>query len=205
MPSSIVTSFYFLLCCCCCCVVLAKSGSTRRSASVVVDSVGGHHVAVRKVVPEGSQVSLQCRVPVNSQLSRMMDLIEPSLVSNPVIWLRFDMKDPSNQEVISHGDTLLIDTNPRLRLTFQEDTRTSTLIIDKAQVQDGGIFQCQVFVRDEVVPSSPIEVVIIEARSGSTTTSGTPSSHQKASSLITAAHYYSCLILLFMTLQVIRY
>jgi hypothetical protein len=73
-------------------VVLAKSGSTRRSASVVVDSVGGHHVAVRKVVPEGSQVSLQCRVPVNSQLSRMMDLIEPSLVSNPVIWLRFDMK-----------------------------------------------------------------------------------------------------------------
>lgn len=131
-------------------VVLAKSGSTRRSASVVVDSVGGHHVAVRKVVPEGSQVSLQCRVPVNSQLSRMMDLIEPSLVSNPVIWLRFDMKgiihlcyysilkfylidfdyiDPSNQEVISHGDTLLIDTNPRLRLTFQEDTRTSTLIV----------------------------------------------------------------------------
>lgn len=75
-----------------CAVVLAKSGNTRRSANVIVDSVGGHHVAVRKVVPEGSQVSLQCRVPVNSQLSRMMDLIEPSLVSNPVIWLRFDMK-----------------------------------------------------------------------------------------------------------------
>lgn len=37
--------------------------------------------------------------------------------------------DPSNQEVISHGDTLLIDTNPRLRLAFQEDTRTSTLIV----------------------------------------------------------------------------
>jgi hypothetical protein len=74
-------------------VVLAVSGSTRRSANVIVDSVGGHHVAVRKVVPEGSQVSLQCRVPVNSQLSRMMDsLIEPSLISNPVIWLRFDMK-----------------------------------------------------------------------------------------------------------------
>ena len=139
--------------------MLAVSGSTRRSANVIVDSVGGHHVAVRKVVPEGSQVSLQCRVPVNSQLSRMMDsLIEPSLISNPVIWLRFDMKgtvinvlglvyfyqfnnsindlflknaaaDPSNQEVISHGDTLLIDTNPRLRLAFQEDTRTSTLIV----------------------------------------------------------------------------
>lgn len=113
---------YFLICC-----VLGKS--TSYGASVVVDSVGGHHVAVRKVVPEGSQVSLQCRVPVNSQLSRMMDLIEPSPVSNPVVWLRFDMKDPSNQEVISHGDTLLIDTNPRLRLAFQEDTRTSTLIV----------------------------------------------------------------------------
>nr|CAH0104171.1 unnamed protein product [Daphnia galeata] len=195
--SSIALSFYFLFSC----VVLASvSGSTRRSANVIVDSVGGHHVAVRKVVPEGSQVSLQCRVPVNSQLSRMMDsLIEPSLISNPVIWLRFDMKDPSNQEVISHGDTLLIDTNPRLRLAFQEDTRTSTLIIDRAQVQDGGIFQCQVFVRDEVVPSSPIEVVIIEARSGSTS-AGTPSSSRQT------AHYYSCLmtILLFMTLQVIR-
>ena len=34
-----------------------------------------------------------------------------------------------------------------------------TTQIDRAQVQDGGIFQCQVFVRDEVVPSSPIEVV----------------------------------------------
>ncbi|XP_057378078.1 uncharacterized protein LOC130700085 [Daphnia carinata] len=181
---------YFLICC-----VLGKS--TSYGASVVVDSVGGHHVAVRKVVPEGSQVSLQCRVPVNSQLSRMMDLIEPSPLSNPVVWLRFDMKDPSNQEVISHGDTLLIDTNPRLRLAFQEDTRTSTLIIDRAEVQDGGIFQCQVFVRDEVVPSSPIEVVIIEARS---TTSGTPSQQT-----ITSAHYYSCLLLLFMTLQVMRY
>ena len=99
-----------------------------------------------------------------------------------------------------------------------------TTQIDRAQVQDGGIFQCQVFVRDEVVPSSPIEVVsyyyiiymhktninwmklstfshfqvIIEARSGSTS-AGTPSSRQ-------TAHYYSCLmtILLFMTLQVIR-
>lgn len=36
-----------------------------------------------------------------------------------------------------------------------------TTQIDRAQVQDGGIFQCQVFVRDEVVPSSPIEVVLL--------------------------------------------
>lgn len=40
--------------------------------------------------------------------------------------------DPSYQEVISHGDTLLIDTNPRLRLAYDEDTRTSTLTVSPA-------------------------------------------------------------------------
>lgn len=41
----------------------------------------------------------------------------------------FDPVDPSNQEIISHGETLLIDTNPRLRLAYEEDTRTSTLTV----------------------------------------------------------------------------
>ena len=105
-------------------------------------------------------------------------------VGSVVCWFRElinipELLDPSSQEVISHGDTLLIDTNPRMRLAFEEETRTSTLTvdeisiyirvsivynfvclqIDRAQVGDGGIFQCQVNIKDDVVPSSPIEVV----------------------------------------------
>lgn len=56
----------------------------------ILETTGGHHSVVRKFVPEGSQVSLQCRVPANSQLSRMMDQVEPSLIP-AVIWLRVDM------------------------------------------------------------------------------------------------------------------
>ena len=82
----------------------------------------------------------------------MMDQRRPE--PSAVIWLRFDMKgkykttpffndegscliillllDPSNQEVISHGDTLLTaDANPRMRVSFEEETATSVLIVSQ--------------------------------------------------------------------------
>ena len=60
-------------------------------------------------------------------------------VGSVVCWFRElinipELLDPSSQEVISHGDTLLIDTNPRMRLAFEEETRTSTLTVDEISI-----------------------------------------------------------------------
>lgn len=52
----------------------------------VATALSGHHL--RKVAVEGSQVRLQCRLPMKSR--RMMLMDEP--VTIPVVWLRFDMK-----------------------------------------------------------------------------------------------------------------
>lgn len=41
-----------------------------------------------------------------------------------------DCADPTSQEVISHGDTLLTaDANPRMRVSYEEETATSVLIV----------------------------------------------------------------------------
>lgn len=123
---------------------------------------GSYH---RQVVLEGSQVSLQCRIPAHTIARLVMDRSDSS-PGPTVMWLRtdrkgelfrislatwyprssavfhylvhlspstlrlnFSFKDPSSQEVISHGDTLLVESNPRLRISYQEETGVYMLIV----------------------------------------------------------------------------
>jgi len=121
---------------------------------------------VRRVV-EGTQVTIMCRIPTDNQLSRPTDPSPAPYM--PVIWLRFDMKDSNNHMVISHGDTLIID-DPRLSVTFEEDTGKSVLTIDQVQSQDGGSYQCQVPTETENVLSPPIEVIVEKSGANSRST-----------------------------------
>ena len=108
-----------------------------------------------KRVTEGSQVTLQCRIPAGRVL-RVMDTSDTSSTSlmnvMPIIWVRFDMEgnisfpvqqnskileisdlkcsDPNNHELISHGNTLFID-NPRLSVDFDEETGKSVLTVKR--------------------------------------------------------------------------
>jgi len=125
--------------------------------SCVVASYGNDVNGLVRRVVEGTRVTIMCRMPIDDQLSQATD---PSAVpSMPVIWLKFDIKDPSNRMVISHGDMLLID-DPRLSVTFEENTGKSVLTIDQVQNQDGGSYQCQMPSEPENVSSPPIEVIV---------------------------------------------
>lgn len=114
--------------------------------------VGG---LVKHVVQE-SQVTLHCHIPVGGRSGRHSIVMA---TNTPVIWLRFDMQDPNNHELISHGDQLLID-DTRMSVHYNATTNHSILTINRVQGQDSGSYQCQVPMETDVISSTPIELVI---------------------------------------------
>lgn len=52
---------------------------------------------------------------------------------------------------------MYLDTSLSIKNRFCKP-KNGIIQIERAQIQDGGVFQCQIVVEDEVVPSPPIEV-----------------------------------------------
>lgn len=77
----------------------------------------------------------------------------------PVIWMRLDGLDHTNDLTLSTGTSLII-RDPRFNIDLDKSTSTYTLKIEDIQETDGAIYQCQVQValNDKVTAEVPLIV-----------------------------------------------
>ena len=77
----------------------------------------------------------------------------------PVVWMKLDPVDRSNDLSITSGTTMIL-RDPRFNVDLNKQTSTYTLRIEDIQETDGAVYQCQVIIglQDKEVADVPLIV-----------------------------------------------
>lgn len=113
----------------------------------------------------GIGTEIMCRVSTDEEIALGTD----SLITEiPVIWLKYDLKDPSNHVIISHGNTVMVD-DPRVSVTNGFDWRKTMLVYDRFEESDEGRYQCQLPIDVPGVPIFPITEILVHRKTDNIT------------------------------------
>ncbi|KAK2704620.1 lachesin-like isoform X2 [Artemia franciscana] len=140
-------------------------------------------VSVQRVTA-GETLRLECQIRGSMEDSEEEEKAEENIGSNfPLIWIKYDIEDPENHLLISHGETLLVEDS-RYSLKVIRDEGIAVLNIEEALMSDSGMYQCQMPIDGGTGPTSPIEVIIEEKSKNSFYKSGSPISFRNISVLL---------------------
>lgn len=139
----------------CYCTVPAQGSPTEEPLPRVTWSPG---TRVRK----GDTVMLECQVGGHGD--------------EPAIWLKLDPHQPNGDEIISHGELVIME-NPRLSVAHKPATNSFVLAIRGVSESDAGRYQCRVPVSSqgaELRAAPPITISLKDSESKPSSSASLP-------------------------------